>query len=149
MQSRPKANPETIVIEYPRNPSISFSQTFLPYSLYFREPTTQRYFSVLGSSPIIRRDFGGSLISNKSGGKFFFGKSRISIIILYRIHDFCYNEEMLDIKFIRENKDLILHGAEKKHIDFNVEDLLKVDDERKTITTSIEKKRAEQNEVSD
>ena len=56
---------------------------------------------------------------------------------------------MLDIKFIRENKDLIALGAQKKHIDFDVEALLKVDDERRAITTSIEKKRAEQNEVSD
>ncbi len=56
---------------------------------------------------------------------------------------------MLDIKFIRENKDLISLGAKKKHLDFDVEELLKIDDERKSITTSIEKKRAEQNEVSD
>ncbi len=56
---------------------------------------------------------------------------------------------MLDIKFIRENKDLISEGAKKKHIDFDVEALLSVDDKRKSILTSIEKKRAEQNEVSE
>jgi seryl-tRNA synthetase len=56
---------------------------------------------------------------------------------------------MLDIKFIRENKELITAGAKKKHIDFDVDALISVDDKRKEILTSIEKKRAEQNEVSD
>ncbi|MEQ1499889.1 MAG: serine--tRNA ligase [Parcubacteria group bacterium] len=56
---------------------------------------------------------------------------------------------MLDIKFIRENKDLIALGAKKKHIDFDVESLITVDDKRKTLISSIEKKRAEQNEVSE
>jgi len=56
---------------------------------------------------------------------------------------------MLDIKFIRENKDLVAAGAKKKHIDFDVEALLKVDDRRRELTASVEAKRAEQNEVSD
>lgn len=56
---------------------------------------------------------------------------------------------MLDIKFIRENKELIAAGAVKKHIDFDVESLLSVDDKRRVLTTEIEKKRAEQNVVSD
>ncbi len=56
---------------------------------------------------------------------------------------------MLDIKFIRENKDIVASGAKKKHIDFDVEKLLSVDDQRKTLLSSIEKKRAEQNEVSE
>ncbi len=55
---------------------------------------------------------------------------------------------MLDIKFIRENKELITEGARKKHIKFNVDDLISVDDKRRELLTSIEKKRAEQNEVS-
>ncbi len=55
---------------------------------------------------------------------------------------------MLDIKFIRENKDLVAMGAIKKHIDFDVEALIKVDDRRKELILSIDKKRAEQNEVS-
>jgi hypothetical protein len=33
---------------------------------------------------------------------------------------------MLDINFIRENKELIETGAKKKHLDFNVNELLKV-----------------------
>src|SRR3989344_2338089 len=56
---------------------------------------------------------------------------------------------MLDIKFIRENKDIISLCAKKKHIDFDVEALIKTDDKRRELMQSIEKKRAEQNEVSD
>ena len=56
---------------------------------------------------------------------------------------------MLDIKFIRENKELIGLGAKKKHIDFDVEELIKIDDKRRELILTIEKKRAEQNEVSE
>ena len=55
---------------------------------------------------------------------------------------------MLDIKFIRENKELVAEGAKKKHIKFDVEALIKADDKRKELLTKIEKMRAEQNEVS-
>jgi seryl-tRNA synthetase len=55
---------------------------------------------------------------------------------------------MLDIKFIRENKDLIALGAKKKHIAFDVDALLAVDDARRALMASIEKHRAEQNEAS-
>lgn len=56
---------------------------------------------------------------------------------------------MLDIKFIRENKELVSEGAKKKHIDFDVDSLLSVDDKRRELMLSIETKRAEQNAVSD
>ncbi|MFA5889024.1 MAG: serine--tRNA ligase [Candidatus Paceibacterota bacterium] len=56
---------------------------------------------------------------------------------------------MLDIKFIRENKDLISAGAEKKHIKFDVNALLTADDKRKELLVTIENKRAEQNVVSE
>ncbi len=56
---------------------------------------------------------------------------------------------MLDIKFIRENKDLVAAGAVKKHIEFDVEKLIALDDKRKELIGLIEKKRAEQNAVSD
>jgi len=56
---------------------------------------------------------------------------------------------MLDIKFIRENKDLFAKGAEKKHISFNVEDLIAVDDERRSLLSSVETSRAEQNVFAD
>lgn len=55
---------------------------------------------------------------------------------------------MLDIKFIRENKDLIAKGAQKKHIDFDVEKLIEVDDQRRELLAKVEEKRAKQNEVS-
>jgi seryl-tRNA synthetase len=56
---------------------------------------------------------------------------------------------MLDIKFIRENKDIVALGAKKKHVDFDVEELIKVDDTRRELTTTLEKKRAEQNSFND
>ncbi len=55
---------------------------------------------------------------------------------------------MLDIKFIRENKDLIQLGAQKKRIQFNVDELISVDDKRKALLTLIEEKKAKQNEAS-
>jgi seryl-tRNA synthetase len=55
---------------------------------------------------------------------------------------------MLDIKFIRENRDLVAQGAKKKHVNFDLNELIKLDDERRELLASIEKKRAEQNEVS-
>ena len=55
---------------------------------------------------------------------------------------------MLDIKFIRENKELITLGAKKKRINFNVEELIVVDDKRRELLAFIEKKKAEQNDVS-
>lgn len=56
---------------------------------------------------------------------------------------------MLDIKFIRENKDLVAAGAKKKHVDFDVEALLAIDDKRKEAILSIDKKRGEQNQCSE
>lgn len=56
---------------------------------------------------------------------------------------------MLDIKFIRENKELITAGAKKKRIDFDVNELVVADDKRREILASIEKKRAEQNGVNE
>jgi seryl-tRNA synthetase len=55
---------------------------------------------------------------------------------------------MLDINFIRENKDLIEAGAKKKHISFDVNELLAIDDERRNLLSVVEEKRAKQNGVS-
>ena len=55
---------------------------------------------------------------------------------------------MLDIKFIRENAELVAMGAQKKRIDFDVKKLIEVDDKRKEISQKLEEKRAKQNEVS-
>ena len=52
---------------------------------------------------------------------------------------------MLDIKFIRENKDLVAAAAKKKHIAFDVAELIAADDRRKSLLAITEKKRSEQN----
>lgn len=54
---------------------------------------------------------------------------------------------MLDIRFIRENKDLIKMAARKKHLSFDVDMLLEFDDKRKALLQVVEEKRAKQNEV--
>lgn len=56
---------------------------------------------------------------------------------------------MLDIKFIRENKDLITLGAQKKHIPFEVEKLITLDDQRLQLLGIVEGFRTEQNKVSE
>ena len=52
---------------------------------------------------------------------------------------------MLDIKFIRENKDLVAAAAKKKHMAFDVAELIAADDRRKSLLVLSESKRAEQN----
>jgi seryl-tRNA synthetase len=52
---------------------------------------------------------------------------------------------VLDIKFIRENKDLVALAAKKKHLEFDVEKLIEADDKRKNLLVKIDEKRAEQN----
>lgn len=55
---------------------------------------------------------------------------------------------MLDIKFIRENKDVVAAGAVKKHITVDLDRLIELDDKRKELLGKVEEKRARQNEVS-
>ena len=52
---------------------------------------------------------------------------------------------MLDIKFIRENPDLVKEAVRKKHLDFNVDDLLTVEEKRTALLVEVENMRAEQN----
>lgn len=56
---------------------------------------------------------------------------------------------MLDIKFIRENADLVKEAARKKKIKIDIDRLLSVDDERRAIMGAAEGKKAEQNKVSE
>lgn len=56
---------------------------------------------------------------------------------------------MLDIKFIRENLDIVKMAATKKKIKIDLDRLIKVDDSRREIMQRIEEKKAEQNRVSD
>ena len=55
---------------------------------------------------------------------------------------------MLDIKFIRENKDIVASGAKKKHVDIDIERLITLDDERLKLMKEIEEYRSEVNRVS-
>lgn len=55
---------------------------------------------------------------------------------------------MLDIKFIRENSDLIKDAVRKKHVTFDVDELLKKDDERRDLLNKVETKRKEQNDAN-
>ncbi|OGG49259.1 serine--tRNA ligase [Candidatus Kaiserbacteria bacterium RIFCSPLOWO2_12_FULL_52_8] len=55
---------------------------------------------------------------------------------------------MLDMRFIRENADLVKAGALKKHIEVDIDRLLVVDDDRKRLRQEIDAKRSEQNRRS-
>jgi seryl-tRNA synthetase len=55
---------------------------------------------------------------------------------------------MLDIKFIRENRDLVEMAAKKKRLVVDVAKLVELDDRRLELQKSVEAKRARQNEVS-
>ncbi len=55
---------------------------------------------------------------------------------------------MLDIKFIRENAELVKMAAKKKKIKVDIDRLLLIDDTRREKMTILEAKKAEQNRVS-
>ena len=56
---------------------------------------------------------------------------------------------MLDIKFIRENLDVVKAGAKKKHIEVDIDALLEVDTKRRALLSEVEEMRTKQNAVSD
>jgi seryl-tRNA synthetase len=55
---------------------------------------------------------------------------------------------MLDIKFIRENKDVIKEGAKKKHIEVDIDGLLSIDEKRLELLSRVEFLRGEQNKMN-
>ena len=55
---------------------------------------------------------------------------------------------MLDIKFIRENKDIVKEGAKKKHVEVDIDKLLSIDEKRLELLSKVESLRGEQNKVS-
>lgn len=55
---------------------------------------------------------------------------------------------MLDIKFIRENKDLIKAGANKKHMEVDIDKLLSIDEKRLEVLSRVEFLRGEQNKMN-
>lgn len=55
---------------------------------------------------------------------------------------------MLDIKFIRENLELVEKSTKEKGYKLNLQDLIKADDTRKTILTEVEVLRTKRNEIA-
>lgn len=56
---------------------------------------------------------------------------------------------MLDIKFIRDNLDLVKMAASKKNITIDLDRLVSVDDSRRSTMQKMEEKKAKQNKVSE
>ena len=55
---------------------------------------------------------------------------------------------MLDIKFIKENKDIVKAGAIKKHLEVDIDELIALDDKRLEILSRVEFLRGEQNRAN-
>ena len=55
---------------------------------------------------------------------------------------------MLDLKFIRENPELVKQGIKNKNEKDTVDDVLKLDEERRTLITQTEELKAKRNQVS-
>ena len=55
---------------------------------------------------------------------------------------------MLDIRFIREQPDVVQAGARKKHIDVDVRELLEVDEQRRRLLGRVEELKAQRNRMS-
>lgn len=55
---------------------------------------------------------------------------------------------MLDIHFIRENKEIVKDAARKKRVDVDIDKLLEIDETRRGMLQSVEMLRSEQNTVS-
>ncbi|MBP6884542.1 MAG: serine--tRNA ligase [Candidatus Pacebacteria bacterium] len=56
---------------------------------------------------------------------------------------------MLDIKFIRENQDIVKDAIRKKFVKLNLDDLIKLDDTRREVLLLVENLRGEQKRISD
>ena len=55
---------------------------------------------------------------------------------------------MLDVKFIRDNLDLVTRSAKEKGYNINIQEVLTLDDERRTMLTDGEELRRKRNEVA-
>ena len=55
---------------------------------------------------------------------------------------------MLDVKFIRENLDLVEKSTKEKGYKTNIKELIKLDDERKALLVKVEELRRERNEIA-
>jgi len=56
---------------------------------------------------------------------------------------------MLDIKFIREKAEKIKEAVQNKNIDLDVDELLQIDEKRRTALIEVEEKRKDKNELAD
>jgi len=75
-----------------------------------------------------------------------FGSERTHCYVITRY--LMYNlQTMLDIKFIRENLDIVKLAAKKKHTDIDLDQLIAVDDSRRAVMQRMEEKKAEQNRI--
>lgn len=54
----------------------------------------------------------------------------------------------MDIKFIRQNPDLVREGCRKKGVNIDIEEILKIDKERREVMAKLENLRAEQNKIN-
>ncbi|MCK4856951.1 MAG: serine--tRNA ligase [candidate division Zixibacteria bacterium] len=55
---------------------------------------------------------------------------------------------MLDLKFIRDNVDLVKEGVARKYVDVDIDGILALDQKRRAIIAELEKLRSEKNRVS-
>ena len=55
---------------------------------------------------------------------------------------------MLDVKFIRENLDLVEKSTKEKGYKINIKEVIKLDDERKAVLVEVEALRKERNEIA-
>ena len=55
---------------------------------------------------------------------------------------------MLDVKFIRENLELVEKSTKEKGYKINVKEVLEVDDKRRNILSEVEELRRERNEIA-
>ena len=56
---------------------------------------------------------------------------------------------MLDIKFIRENPDLVKKSIKDRALKLDLDDLIKLDDSRRKILSELEELRAQRNKAND
>ena len=55
---------------------------------------------------------------------------------------------MLDIKYIKENKDIVKEGIQKKFSKVDIDELLAIDEKRLEVLSRVESLRGEQNKAS-
>ena len=70
------------------------------------------------------------------------------IIIFLDLSELCYNEDMLDVKFIRENLELVEKSTKEKGYKVDIKEVLALDDKRKAVLVKVEDLRKRRNEIA-